>query len=646
MACGRFGNRQSRTCAPAAVLSLAIGLSWLVGDPVVRSAEPGSVVETTLAETGQSETGLGSNAKPADDLASLIADLNAELFEVRLRAEERLTELAAERHWHERLAAAIGRALLDPETSIEVRKRLQPLAERLPKFAPEPPAELPPGELDRLIAGLDSNRFSARLGAARRLTWLIERPEWACDVVGRLKRLRSDGALSAEARQQIEPIWEAARRAWLASDPATWRLPHVSEDEIHRWIDELAGPPAKSLEGRTASASELAKRQAAARWQAAEQELLDLLARDEYVPTVKAALERRLAAGDIDAGAEGRLVGVLEWIRPMLVAEVWLEELGIVQNRSLQYLRVGEPNYVSGHNPCLFDHVDDVTAHCVSGNSLLPGDYRVGVLFPTPNPFGSNSDALFRLVNLPTPRRRMAYECYLKTGESKRFVELSRRTLDNLLAQKRPIKEVELMMLEHLDAVAVSRFASGYLAAHGDPEPPDRLAERRTGRGSPYQSLCCLLVERGTRDAAPALLAAIEAKRFPPLAGEGACAWHWLAALAIAQRDPWVANDRPGADHLPRCDEWLAGLIDRTDPLSNVGPAAAGDRPPDLGATAAAVLLSLYQVDVGRFGLEPAGDHLIAEVGGPNYRFVSPVMRRNVLDWWKQRDAEEPLRGQ
>ncbi|HUY31497.1 MAG TPA: hypothetical protein VMV69_01855 [Pirellulales bacterium] len=591
---------------------------------------------------------------PSDDLPRLIAGLDADRFEVRRHCGERLNELAAQTAWRERLAAAIGRALLDPETSIEVRRRLGPLAERLPKFAPEPPAELPPGEFDRLIAGLDAERFGARLGAASRLTWLIERPEWACQVIQRLKRLRGDAALSAEARQRIEPIWDAARRVWLASDPAAWRMPPVSEAEIRRWIDELVVGPSPSrtrASPATQLATEPAKRRAAARWQAAEQELLDLLARDEYLPKVKAALEARLAAGDLDAGAEGRIDNLLEWTRPMLVAERWMEEFGRGQNVLVQYLRVGEENYVTGAaHPCLFDQVDDFTAHCVSGNNLLPGTYRVGVLFPTPNALGS--DAQFRLVNLPTPRRRMAYEQYLKIQESQRFAELSRRTLDDLLIQKRPLKEAELVMLEKLDAVAVSRFASGYLPIQGDPEPSDRKTERRIGRASPYQNLCCLLVEHGTREAAPGLIAALTADLFPPLAGEGACAWHWLAGLAIAQRDPWAASNKsagealPDGRGLPGCDEWLAGLMERTDPLSTVDAASSGSfglAPPDLGATAAAILLARHHVDWGRFGLEWAGDRLIAEVGGPNYRFVSPAMRRKALDWWAERQRRHEM---
>ncbi|HEV3005392.1 MAG TPA: hypothetical protein VGX78_13080, partial [Pirellulales bacterium] len=505
------------------------------------------------------------------------------------------------------------------------------LAEALPKYVPQPPAELPPGELDRLIGQLDANFFGVRLGAANRLKWLVARPPWACAVIERLKVRRRDPRLSAEVRQRIEPIWDAARRTWLASEPATWQLRDVSDAEIRCWIDDLAAPAAPA-DGPATAATQAAE---AAR-QAAQQELLDLLVRDEYLPRVKTALEERLAAGNFDSAAEARFSDLLEWTRPMLVSEFWSQQLGI-EHRSVQYLRVGEKNYVPGAaNPCLFDYVDDRTAHCVIGNNLKPGNYRVGVLFPHPRPFGADADGQFRLVNLPTPRRRMAYEYYLKLSEAERFAELCRRTLDDLLAQKRPLKEAELVMLEKFDAVAVSRFACDYLPALGDPEPPDRAAERKTGRASPYMNLCNLLVEHGTRHAMPGLLRAMAAKRFPPLKGEENCDWPWLAALAIAQRDPWPTTDVPGDDSLPAIDDWLAGLIERTDRLST-----EGEWPPELGATAAAILLERHLIDGGRLGVEPAGDHLIAEVGGPNSRFTSPAGRQKVIDWWREKKTQD-----
>ena len=327
-------------------------------------------------------------------------------------------------------------------------------------------------------------------------------------------------------------------------------MPDVSEDEIHRGSTNWPGPwpeassrgiePIRRRNAYTASGVqdrlfEPAKWQAAARWQVAEQELLDLLARDEYVPKVKIALEagwppatstpalkagcERARMDSPDARCRGLAGGVRHRsdIGRCSTCGLVNQTTCLATIRAFSITSMMSLLTVSAATVCCL-------ATTVWGCCFRPQIRSV----PTPMRCSGSSTCPRRGDGWPT-------RCYLKIGESKRFVELSRRTLDNLLAQKRPLKEAELMMLEHLDAVAVSRFASGYLAAHGDPEPPDRLAERRTGRGSPYQSLCCLLVERGTRDAAPGLLAAIEAKRFPPLAGEGACAWHWLAALAIAQ---------------------------------------------------------------------------------------------------------------
>ena len=66
----------------------------------------------------------------------------------------------------------------------------------------------------------------------------------------------------------------------------------------------------------------------------------------------------------------------------------------------------------------------------MSGNALSEGDYPVGVAFPHPQ----ISDMFFHLVYLPTPRQQMAYEGYVELPPAQRLRELSRHTLDRLLA--------------------------------------------------------------------------------------------------------------------------------------------------------------------------------------------------------------------
>ena len=127
---------------------------------------------------------------------------------------------------------------------------------------------------------------------------------------------------------------------------------------------------------------------AAQRSETAERELLDLLARDPYVPRVTAALRARLKR-DPGAQAAARLQSLLDWTKPAIVAEIWQRPSPEIQQDRGCALRqnflVGVSTLWPGAaRPVLFDRVDDHVAHCVSGNSLSPGDYPVGEAFPPP----------------------------------------------------------------------------------------------------------------------------------------------------------------------------------------------------------------------------------------------------------------------
>ncbi|HUY88381.1 MAG TPA: hypothetical protein VMV10_06580 [Pirellulales bacterium] len=557
--------------------------------------------------------------RPAPNIAALIGQLDAPRFEIRQRAAASLAELSQEPAQQEPLAKAIHEVLLQPDTSFEVRSRLEPLLKKLPPTEPPVPLDISTEEIDRLIARLDAGKYAERLGAAARLKWLVTRPRIACEVMTRLKGFVADPKLSAEARKGLQPIWDASRQTWLTSDPKSWKLPPISAQEIDRWLDVL------SLPAPPEDAAPAARKARALRQEQAQQELLDALVRDDYLPQTKAAIEARLATAELDMVARGRLEKLIEWTRPAMVAEYWEEK----HHLGIQHLLIGEPSQSRGaERPSYFDRIDDRVAHCVSGNSLKPGDYPVGVLFPHPNALRAN--AQFHLVNLPTPRRRLAYEFSSKANETVRLAALSERTLAAIAAEKRPLGEAELAMLHELDAGAVSRFVGGYFLNVGDPVPPDRAEQNHMGRASGYANVCNLLVEIGTPDALPGLLAAIDAKKFAAPTAESPENWPWIAALSIAERDEG-----------PKSDAWLAGLIERTDPLRIEGDSAPGAGPPELGATAAAILLARYKEPLNDFGLESAEDRMLAEFGAPGYRFVLPEGRRKVLRW--QADRKPPI---
>jgi hypothetical protein len=570
----------------------------------------------------------GSEPEPAPDaqLSRLIDELGNDDFQVRQQAAERLAELATDDERREGLARLVRAALDRVETPYEARRQLEQLSPLLPPVKPEMPPDVSDAELDQLIGMLDGETYGQRIGAAARLASLVERPAFACRIVERLRPLRRGATLSRQTRQRVEPIWDKAQLTWLSSDPRTWQFPPVAEEQIDQMLHLLVRPlPPPAADGSLQETrARLERTRRLSQRGAAQGDLLALLVRDDQTSRVKAAVDERLAAGQIDDDARQRLSELAEWMRPWLAVELWTER----KVTSILELPVGVP-YESpmAPRPTLFDRCDGRMAHCTSDAALGPRDYPVGVLFPHPSFL--RSDSQFVIFDLPTPRSRLAYHYRIKNNRDQRLPELSERTLARLAAEKRPLKQAELLMLPSLDAHAVSRFAGKYLLAVGDPPPPDKVQEERAGRGSPYESFCNMLVEIGTHEAVPGILNAIKSGSLTkptlmsPDKPQGD--WRWVAALAILASDPG-----------PDADRILPDLIGLTDPL-----VLNGESPCDVGATAAAILVDLHKVALEKFGLEQAEDPLLAEFGGIGYRFNPPEMRRKVLEWWRQKAAEK-----
>jgi len=539
------------------------------------------------------------------EVSRLLEQLDSDQFDARRRAAARLEELVAKPELGRLLAVEFHQTLVRPEVSFEVRWHLQRWCRRLPRVVPKPDQRVSPHELDRLMALLDDDRYNVRVGAAQRLEWLLSDPKLVRPVIDRLKRRLADTRISPETWRRLEATWERARGAWLLTDPVEWDLPAVSDGQISQWIDELVRPvPADVTSGP---------------WplhRLAERELLDVLARDQYVPRVKKVLQTRLE-DPLDKEAAGRLKKLLDWTRPAMVAEYWTGRRHLGE----QHLLVGVPSKASrALRPSHFDRIDDRTAHCVSGNNLSPGEYPANVAFPHPS-----QPAIFHLVNLPTPRRRMAYSYYVKIDEATRLATLSRRTLDRMLSESRKLAEVELMMLAQLDPKEVSRFAGRYFALVEDEQLKPSGTRRTFGRPSRHGMICAQLATEGTKEAIPGLLEAIEKGVFLPPTSLAPYRIHWLAALSIAQRDPW-----------PEVDAWLAEQIARTDDLVE-----GRHDGPELGATVAGVLLKRNRQDHARFGLRPVAEAMLLRLGIDGYRFTSDEEREKVRQWWERESARQ-----
>ena len=568
--------------------------------------------------------GMADDPVTGDDVTQLLESLDDDRYEVRQEAATRLEAMVARPEVGPLLATEFQRVLVGGDVSFEVRWHLERWRKRLPDVPTEPIEGVSDEEIDRLIARMDDDSYAVRRAVVDRLRWLLGNPEQIGPIMIRSKRGLDDPSQDAEGTRRLSLLWQEARGAWLASDSVTIDLPHVSDEQIRRWVDDLARRAPASPRGDSWSVHERSER-----------ELLDLLARDDCIARVKGIIEDRLGGelengepGDVeplDADATARLDNVLRWTRPAMVAEYWREGSHLGE----QHLVIGVPSRTEGATAAShFDRIDDEVAHCVSGQNLTPGDYPVGVAIPHPR-----GGAIFHLINLPTPRRQLAYEYYVKLDETKRLRAISRRTLDRFLESKRLLDERELLMLAQLEANEVSRFAGKYFHLVNDSQLDSPGSARTSGRPSRFGVIALQLASNGTKEVMPGMIRAIDESAFLPPTSQCPYRFHWLAALSIARRDPWPASDTG-----PSAETWLAGLLRRDSLLVE-------DRPggPELGATAAAVLLKSHGENPLSYGLRRAIDPLLARLGVDGYRYDSDEAPDRVAQWSKRFTEKTPL---
>jgi len=534
------------------------------------------------------------------ELPERLKELDHESYQVRRQAMSVLERWLNQPDLALPLAVEFRKALRDPTISFEVRSKLERWSRKLPAVADQPAAAISLPEVEQLVTQLDDDSYATRLAAEKRLVWLVTNPKMVCPTLVVLKNRMADPNLSPETRRRLEPTWREVRSAWLLGDGDESCLPPVSDAQLRAWIDELAqSPPDDAAGGWTVHVN-------------ARRELMDVLARDSYIPRVGQMIEARLAEKPDDK-AVARLEEIQQLLRPALVAEFWQNHRHLGE----QHLLVGVPSLAeSAQRASYFDRIDDRVARCVSGQSLAAGEYPVGVAFPHP----TEDNAFFHLVNLPTPRRQMAYACQTQLDQGRRLTEISRRTLDRLLAEKRPLSDRELDMLGQLDYAEVSRFVGRYFAQVEDDPVLLFTSDRMENPGSRHAAVCMLLSAKGTKEAVPGLLEAIQRQRFLEPTSTPPYRWPWLAALSIAARDPWSG-----------VDAWLADLVNRRDRLIDYQADS-----PELGATAAGILAARHKRSALQCGLLPVA--IYSEQNWPftTYRFESDDDRQRVLQWWAE----------
>ena len=599
----------------------------VAGEPVGDAGER-RASEVSPAPPAGSAVDLQKEAEGPPDRQQMrhwLRQLDADDYATREQASQHLSRLMSGPMGWQLAGDVLWEAWLSPAISYETRCRLRPLVERLglASSGGGSRTEAAPPERDAvagLVGQLLSDSFAARAGAAARIRWLVEqRDDWIVPVMIELQRRLDSPTLSASARHWLEPLWEKSRGQWLVRNPPA-RLPDVSQSDIRRWIAELVPKPGA---GDRALAYKLSAR--------AERHLTDCLARDDLLPTTARLLREALEEPEIDPETAERVEALLSWTHPAMVAEYWQASENHANGQpwarhlGIQHLLIGVPSIPAGaERASHFDAINDREAHCVSGNSLSPGNWPVGVAFPHP----SQDHAFFHLVNLPTPRRRMAYEYEVTIDESRRLKQITRNTLQRLLDEKRRMNGRELRMLAMLDMDVVSEFVPRYVQQVADaPQQDDSSVPREAGSWpagplSHHAALCHLLARYGTSAAIPQLLVAIEHRCFLPPTDEAPYELPWIAVLAIARRDPW-----------PEVDEWLAQRIEQKQPLRMVGASR-----PELGASAAAILIERHGTPATDFGIAPVLDRFLQQVGCPSYRFVDDEKRERVALWWSSQD--------
>lgn len=602
---GRHRNQFMRYFTGITLLMFSLAFA-----PVASAAEKPLAGEAS--EKSASAGKAAASEKPADEsrkeIVRLLKDLDSNRYETRRVAAERFEQLMKQPEQKQLLADEFQRVLVQADTSFEVRWRLERWVRLLPEGRLDSPDEVSGEEVNRLVNQLSENNYGARIGASRRLEWLLGNPRMAGAILLRLKQQLSDPSLDVETRLQAETLWQRARKAWLAGDVSDLGLPPISDEEIERWLDTLSRP---ANDGNRAAID------------LAEQELLDALIRDDQVPKLAKRIAARLAAGIAGEPAE-RLNALLNWTKPEIAFETWAGG----HLRSSQRMLVGVDTKSRGATQTfLFDRIDDVSAHCVKGNMIRPGDYPVGIAIP--HPATSMKQYFFHIVNLPTPRRRMAYA---SGDESKRLAEVSRRTLDKFLTAKKPLTLRECEILESLDPVEASRFAAKFFFVVEDSAMKSgssytRARQARTGgQLSQFGWICRFLASKGTKEAAPGLLEAIDKKRFIEADSSRPCAMHWLAALSIAARDPW-----PGAE------AWLADCMNRSQSLVlDATPS------PQLNATAAAILMRRRNAKPDDFGLASATTPFLATVNIDGYYYANAKAKQKAAEWWAANKDKKP----
>lgn len=568
-------------------------------------------------------------AEPSSDLSSrvgaLIEQLDDDRFGVREEARRDLTKLAAAAATRDETLRLIYPRIGDAKVPFETREVLRTLvpSDYVPPTTRQegasPPATVPTSaDFDSWLDDLDAASFADRERAATRLAAAAEQPAAAGRLLWHLRTKFAKTHPTPDSLRRIRTVWDAALRTWITAEPAPWNPPRPTDEEIAVAIDRVAATATQPGVPEWLQPTVMAER-----------EVQLFLSIDEAAPRVAAALKQRLNDETLRPSAINRIDKLYVAARPAMAAEFWQSG----RHHSTQHLLIDVPNQPEGAlRASHFDRCDDKVAHCVSGNSLSPGDHPVGIFFPHPS--DAQGQAQFHLVNLPTPRRRMAYDYEAPTRTTsadellridvRRRREITARTTARLLEEKRVLTEREIDMLAQIDPAEAARFAEKYLLAVAD-ERYDSGSPQAFGNGSRHGWTCYILSTLAIPEAGKAVAAAVDKNRVLEPIDAKPYRIDWVAALYLAEVAPW-----------PEVDAWLASHLDRTEAISIREPQAA-----DVGASCAARLLRRAGRNPSEFDLEQQEFPELIDLENPGHRFTKPESRAAVKKWWREKQAAE-----
>ncbi len=608
-----MATRHSRMYFSVALAAIAVGGSKARADPPARADQ-----RTDLTARIQEK----------------IADLDNPFYSVRCHAAEQMELWLRRTDVASILSEQFEQLRVRPDLPLEIRWRISLWRKRLSASRSEPPQSVAADELQRLVRQLDDDSYALRVGASERLQWMAGSKRLAGPIMLHLRRRLADPWISEDCYRRVDSVWNVAWGAWLASDAPELNAESPSDGQIQNWLDELTRAPTERNQN------------AELRCRLARRQLLDALMQDRDVPRLKAAMQARASA---DKNAAARLGEFIDMTRPAMVAESWSRGEQIFEQHLVPETPAQAPD---DEHPLSFGTVNDETAHCESGAALPPGDYPVGIAFVPPN-YDAQHPAIFYLTYLPTPRRQIVYSYFVKADSAARLARLSRRTLDRYTSQKRQLDRDHLAALDQLDAREVSRFASRFFATMTDgPVAFDLDQEfafvhgRSTGqfgsRNSCFGAICAHLLTRGTREAAPGLIAALRQQSFRQPTPAEPYRLPWLAAFAIARRDPW-----------PDVDAWLAANLDKLQTIAldhdqqgrrlrrvpetpgTRGPASGySEETATIGAMAAALLARRHACRPAALGLLRTSDKQMEAFNLYGYRYGKPEDIERVRRWW------------